>query len=48
MVRGHAKAVAQDRNQAKAAEKAKSAKRDGSEVEKRNMIDHKLIYALLY
>ena len=32
MVRGHAKAVAQERNQAKAAEKAKSAKRDGNEV----------------
>ncbi len=32
MVRGHAKAVAQERHNAKAAEKAKSIKRDGSEV----------------
>jgi ribosomal silencing factor RsfS len=32
MVRGHAKAVAQERNQAKAAEKAKSVKREGGEV----------------
>ena len=32
MVRGHAKEVAQQRNAAKLAEKAKSAKRDSSEV----------------
>ena len=32
MVRGHAKEVAQQKNAAKTAEKAKSAKRDSSEV----------------
>jgi hypothetical protein len=32
MVRGHAKAVAQEKSSAKAADKAKSVKRDGSEV----------------
>lgn len=32
MVRGHAKAVAQAKNNAKNADKAKSAKRDASEV----------------
>jgi hypothetical protein len=32
MVRGHAKAVAQERHAAKAADKAKSTKRDSSEV----------------
>jgi hypothetical protein len=32
MVRGHAKAVSQAKNQAKLADKAASAKRDGSEV----------------
>ena len=36
MVRGHAKEVAQQRNAAKQADKAKSVKRDGNEV--RNMI----------
>jgi hypothetical protein len=34
MVRGHAKEVAQQKNAAKTAEKAKSAKRDSSEVRK--------------
>ena len=32
MVRGHAKAVSQAKNAAKMADKAASAKRDGSEV----------------
>lgn len=32
MVRGHAKEVAQNKNSAKMAEKAKSTKRDSSEV----------------
>ncbi len=32
MVRGHAKAVAQEKNQSKLADKAKSAKRTGSEA----------------
>lgn len=32
MVRGHAKAVAQEKNAAKLAEKAKSVKRSGTEV----------------
>jgi hypothetical protein len=32
MVRGHAKAVSQAKNQAKLADKAASAKRDGAEV----------------
>lgn len=32
MVRGHAKEVAQQKNAARMAEKAKSAKRDSSEV----------------
>ena len=36
MVRGHAKAVAQEKNAARAAEKAKSVKRDSSEVRKYN------------
>lgn len=36
MVRGHAKAVAQARNQAKQEEKSKSIKRDGNEVSKKN------------
>ena len=48
MVRGHAKQVARDRHDAKAAEKLKSQKRDGSEVSNRFQFKIMMLNGILH